>query len=162
MEVLQSKRNDLVCPFSRYTFKTFGIKRSELSLTVSCLTTTTTTKKIKVEFCSLQKQHLPTIYSNHNIKHHHHQLNSLRLKGVSLVISEFSCSEEISSFPATINSVDSNERTFFHQKTNQMNFFFFFPQSRFPSRTHNDRHDAFVIKPQCLGQHAQTLAEQAT
>lgn len=33
MEVLLSKRNDFVCPFSRYTFRTFGMNRRELSFT---------------------------------------------------------------------------------------------------------------------------------
>lgn len=35
MDVLLSNLKDLVCPFSRYTFRTFGIKRRELSFTVS-------------------------------------------------------------------------------------------------------------------------------
>lgn len=37
MDVLLSKRKDLVCPFSKYTFKTFGMKSRELSFTMSCM-----------------------------------------------------------------------------------------------------------------------------
>lgn len=36
IDVLQSNLKDFVCPFSRYTFKTFGMKSRELSFTVSC------------------------------------------------------------------------------------------------------------------------------
>lgn len=35
IDVLLSNLNDLVCPFSKYTFRTFGIKSSELSFIVS-------------------------------------------------------------------------------------------------------------------------------
>ena len=68
MEVLESKRNDLVCPFSRQTFRTFGIKRSELSLTVSYLTNKQTKKELHVSRIRILPLVEAAIYCNHNIK----------------------------------------------------------------------------------------------
>ena len=110
MEVLESKRNDLVCPFSRQTFRTFGIKRSELSLTVSYLTNKQTKKELHVSRIRILPLVEAAIYCNHNIK------KKIKLskanQTIPLVVSEFSCLQRKSSPLATDNSVDSTERPF--------------------------------------------------